>query len=186
MSKIELTDVERRDLAARLDTKSLATETMGFKVRGSVLSGGAVVAAIPDSLAGAVVSVCGVKGFMIDERRRFPKPDGTHEDVDCAAVAALEITDSPVHVHERTREVYEVVRGSGRMVLDNQVVAVRQGSVLLIPPGVVHGLLSDSEIPVKVLLIFTPGLAPKEKPEFRDEKIVCTRASTRIQELQGV
>jgi hypothetical protein len=32
--------------------------------------------------------------------------------------------------------------------------------------------------------MFTPGLAPKEEPEFRDEEVVYLRASDRLRDLQ--
>lgn len=183
----QLSDAERKELAEKLDIKTLdiKSETLGFKIRGQDLSIGAVVAKIPESLADADVSVCGVKGFMIDETRVFTRPDGSREAVDCAAVAALDIVDSPVHVHGYTQEVYVILGGSGEMLLGENVFNVQKGNVILIPPQVEHGLLSDSEEPVKTLLTFTPGLAPKTQPDFRDEKIVYERTSERIQQLQG-
>jgi len=182
----QLSDDERVALKRQLTTKSgsLRSETLGYKVRGQQQTEGAVVSQIPSSLADAELSVCGVKGFMIDETRKFHRDDGTSEVIDCAHVAALEMVDSPSHVHGRTTEFYQIVSGTGKMVLGEEVISVGPGSVIRLPPGLEHGLVSDDpQVPVKALLTFIPGLAPKTNPEFRDEAILCERTSTRIQQL---
>ena len=126
--------------------------------------------------------------MLIEELRQFTTPDGNRE-IRCASVAVLEMTDSPVHVHASTQEHYIVLSGNGKLILgsgaDERVVDVKQGSVILIPPGQPHGITSnDSKIPVRAMLTFTPGLAPKNEPEFRDEKIIHARASDRLREIQ--
>ncbi|PIR53456.1 hypothetical protein COU76_00895 [Candidatus Peregrinibacteria bacterium CG10_big_fil_rev_8_21_14_0_10_49_10] len=184
----QLSDEERAELKQQLTSKSasLRAETVGFKVRGQEMADGAVVAQTPTSLTDAELSVCGVKGFMIDEVRKFHREDGSSKEVDCASVAALDIIDSPVHVHGVTQEMYEILEGEGKMVLGKEVADVKKGSVVVLPPGIEHGLASnDPNTPVKVLLSFTPGIAPKTEPEFRDEAIVYERTSERIQQLLG-
>ncbi len=168
-----------------LDIKFLKdrSRSLGFCVRGQDPADGAVLAQIPDSLADAAQSVCGVKGFMVDEIREFDVENSDPVRVACAAVAALEIIDSPVHMHGETQETYTVLRGRGKMVLDDRVVAVSENSVVVLPPGVAHGLASDSDEPLKVLMTFSPGLAPKEQPDFRDEKIIHASSRERIKEL---
>ncbi len=182
----ELSDAERIDLRAKLTTKNaeLKSRSLGFKVRGQSLVQGPVIAKIPTSLADAELSVCGVKGFLVDEVREFERPDGVREIVDCAHIALLEIADSPVHVHGGTQETYEIRRGKGKMILGDRIVEVEAGAVLKLLPGDEHGLVSDDPMqPVEALLHFTPGLAPKTKPEFRDEAILYDRTSERIAEL---
>jgi len=46
---------------------------------------------------------------------------------------------------------------------------VQQGMVVAIPPGNQHGLMSSTDAPIKVLMTFNPGLAPKEHDAYRDE-----------------
>lgn len=167
-------------------TRHLAatSRSLGFEERGQPRQPGAVVVQIPDELHGAERSVCGVKGFLVDERRVFCDENGCEVEVACAKVAALDIDDSPVHVHGETLETYHILSGTGRMVLDQQVVPVQAGSLIVIPPGVVHGLASDRPgQPLRVLMSFTPGLAPVAEQRFRDERIVHARASGRIAEL---
>ncbi|MBI3618671.1 cupin domain-containing protein [Candidatus Peregrinibacteria bacterium] len=186
MQPRQLSDAERADLKKRLTTNSTAlkSRSLGYKVRGQPLTGGAVVSQVPASLENADVSVCGVKGFMVDETIEFAKDDGSTEQVDCAHVASLDIADSPVHVHGVTHEIYEILTGKGQMVLDDSVTDVAAGSIVVLPPGIVHGLASkDPEVPVRVLLHFSPSLAPKSKPEFRDEAILYERTSERIAQL---
>jgi mannose-6-phosphate isomerase-like protein (cupin superfamily) len=169
-------------------TRQLASSSrsLGFVERGQPPRPGAVLVQIPDELRGAEVSVCGVKGFLVDERRVFRDETGAEVEVACAKVAALDIDDSPVHVHGETLETYQILAGSGRMVLDQRVVPVRAGSLVVIPPGVEHGLASDVPgQPLRVLMTFTPGLAPVAEQRFRDERILHPRASARIAALGG-
>ena len=74
------------------------------------------------------------------------------------------------------------------MILGNEpnekVVEVQEGSLIVLPPGQAHGIVSDDpSVPVKALLVFTPGLAPKDQPEFRDEKILFARTSERLRQI---
>jgi mannose-6-phosphate isomerase-like protein (cupin superfamily) len=166
-------------------SKLLTARSFGYGLRGQDGFGqNAVVARIPQSLADAELSVCGVKGFMADELREFNLPGRGTKKIRCATIAVLEITDSPVHIHSLTLEVYAILSGEGQMVLDDRVINIKVGDVILLPPGVQHGVMSHSfHIPVKVLMTFTPGLAPKTELEHRDEQIVADLTSQRIREL---
>ncbi len=186
--KLELSDSERRTLKAQLGTRSSPGEHLGFVLHGDDTVGdGCLVAQIPGTPAGEL-SVCGLKDFLIDERRRFQSADGRSTEVRCAASAVLEMTDAPVHVHAATLEYYLVLRGSGRMVLGTgeheRLVDVAEGSLIVLPPCQPHGIVAnDPTRPIRALLSFTPGLAPKSCPEFRDEKILFERTSERIRQL---
>lgn len=158
------------------------SSSLGFCRRGEALSDGAVVCQIPDdeALHGAESSVCGLKAFLIDERRVFNLPSGSIT-VDCAKVAALDIVDSPVHVHGETVETYHILAGDGRMLLGERVVEVSAGSVIVIPPGTAHGLrANDPQRPLRVLMTFSPGLAPVAHENVRDEQILFPSAAEHI------
>ena len=43
------------------------------------------------------------------------------------------------HTHERQEEVYVVVRGSGRMKLDDEIVALEEWDAVRVPPGTWRG-----------------------------------------------
>ena len=185
--KTQLSPEEREALRLALNqSKSLTAVSLGYGLRGQEgFSQNAVAARVPQSLADAEVSVCGVKGFMVDQLQEFVLPGSGTKQIRCASIAALEITDSPVHFHSATLEVYAILSGEGKMVLDDKIIDVRAGDVILLPPGVQHGVMSNSDVPVKVLMTFTPGLAPKSEPEHRDEQIITDTTSERIRELTG-
>ena len=186
-----LSDAEREQLKQSLQTRSLDAKHLGYWLSGAqAVATNCVVAQLPENALAASgdVSVCGVKTMLIEELREFSTPTGNRE-IRCASVAVLEMTDSPVHVHASTLEHYIVLSGTGKLILgagaDERAVDVQQGSVILIPPGQPHGIVSnDPKVPVRAILTFTPGLAPKEEPEFRDEEVVHSRASNRLREIQ--
>lgn len=148
------------------------SRTLGFLPRGGSLAKNAPVTRLPADLQGAEKSVCGLKAFLIDERRAFRKND-REVVIDCARVAVLDITDSPVHVHGETVETYQILSGEGQMVLGNEVRSVSGGDFILLPAGLPHGLVSaNPDQPVRVLMTFNPGMAPVAAEQFRDEKIL--------------
>lgn len=155
---------------------------IGFLLRDGALESGAVVSHIPAAdFADAEQSVCGLKAFLIDERREFTDETGDQKVVDCAKVAALDITDSPVHVHGETVETYHIIAGSGRMLLGEKIVKVQAGSFIVIPPGTPHGLTADDPTkPLRVVMTFSPGLAPIQHQDCRDEKILAESAAAVI------
>ena len=155
-----------------------------FVLRGQSFQKGAVVSQIPENLNEEKLSVCGIKGFMVDELREFETETGESVQVNCAAVAALEINNSPVHVHATTTEIYVILQGSGKMFLGDKVVDVKKDNVIVIPPGTPHGLMSNNpNEAIKVLMTFSPGMAPIEHEAFRDETILCPSTSQKINEI---
>lgn len=185
---IALSDEVRSRLSQAIHTKTLEARRVGFARRDNQeITQQCVTANIPKQPAGEL-SVCGAKDFLIDEIREFTNSDGKVTQVRCASSAVLEMTDSPIHIHEATLEYYIVLAGSGKMVLgqgpEERVVPIETGSVILIPPGQAHGVASDDpETPIKALLTFTPGMAPLNQAAFRDEAILHNRATTRLREL---
>src|SRR5437660_5094554 len=64
----------------------------------------------------------------------------SREDSDVAAWAhAVDIDGAREHYHKRATELYYVLEGEGTVVLDGVECPVRRGSLVHIPPGVVHG-----------------------------------------------
>lgn len=164
-----------------LRNDDLQATHLGFARHGEAMTGDAVHIHLPSGPLDAERSVCGFKAFLIDEHRQFVDDHQQLQTVACARVALVEITDSPVHVHGQTVESYHILDGCGRMVLGDRIRSVEAGDYLLIPPGICHGLCSDrSEVPVRVLMSFTPGMAPVGYQQFRDERIVGDSASAWI------
>ena len=89
----------------------------------------------------------GVCGF----RRRVI----TEEDSDVANVTYLRIDDSKYHYHKTMTEFYYVISGGGTVTLDGETSPVRQGDLVMIPPGVRH----TSEGAMDVLIV---GVPPQE------------------------
>ncbi len=147
----------------------ISSKAIGYCRRGGPVGSDSVLASIPSDLQGHAVSFCGVKGFMVDQVREFTRPGEEPVTIACAMIATLEILNSPVHVHSQTIETYTILSGEGQMVLGDEVSRVTEGMVVAIPPGNQHGLMSTTESPVKVLMTFSPGLAPKEHADYRDE-----------------
>jgi len=185
----ELSDLQRTELSLKMQAQALAARRIGFALRGSdEISGQCLVAEIPGTPAGEV-SCCGAKDFLIDEIREFTGPDGQPVQIRCASAAVLEMTDAPVHLHAATLEYYIILAGSGKMVLgqgdSEKIVAVKEGSVVVLPPGQPHGIASDDpDVPIQALLTFTPGLAPVSQPVYRDDAIIHARTSERIRQLE--
>lgn len=67
----------------------------------------------------------------------------------------VDIEHAKLHYHKRATELYYVVEGSGTIVLDGEEQGVRRGSLVHIPPGVVHGARGR----MRVLVVGIPDIA---------------------------
>ena len=80
----------------------------------------------------------------------------SREDTGVAAWAhAVDIDGAREHYHKRSTELYYVLEGEGLVVLDGVEHAVRKGSLVHIPPGVVHGARGR----MRVLVVGIPDIA---------------------------
>ena len=80
----------------------------------------------------------------------------SREDRNVAAwVHAVDIDGSRAHYHKRTTELYYVLEGEGAVRLDGVAHSVRKGSLLHIPPGVVHGAVGR----MRVLVVGIPDIS---------------------------
>jgi mannose-6-phosphate isomerase-like protein (cupin superfamily) len=92
-----------------------------------------------------------------------------------AATAALELEKSGLsyqriphgcrfpfgHTHKTQEEVYVVVRGSGRMKLDDEIVEVKEWDAVRVPPGTWRGYEAGPE-DLEILVIAAPSVAQRE------------------------
>lgn len=77
-------------------------------------------------------------------------------DQDVAAWAhAVDIDGARQHYHKRATELYYVLDGEGTVVLDGVEHPVRKGSLVHIPPGVVHGARGR----MRVLVVGIPDIS---------------------------
>src|SRR5215472_15948921 len=72
------------------------------------------------------------------------------------------------HSHHTQEEVYVVVRGGGRMKLDDEIVELREWDAVRVPPGTWRGYEAGPE-GLEMLVIGAPNLgdAPREDVEGR-------------------
>jgi mannose-6-phosphate isomerase-like protein (cupin superfamily) len=61
------------------------------------------------------------------------------------------------HTHKTQEEVYVVVRGSGRMKVDDEIVDLKEWDVVRVPPGVWRGYEAGPE-GLEILVIGAPNL----------------------------
>ena len=72
-----------------------------------------------------------------------------------AWVHAVDIDGAREHYHKVATELYYVLEGEGDVVLDGEPVSVSKGSLLHIPPGVVHGARGK----MRVLVVGIPDMS---------------------------
>jgi mannose-6-phosphate isomerase-like protein (cupin superfamily) len=91
----------------------------------------------------------------------------SREDTDVAAWAhAVDIDGAREHFHKRSTELYYVIDGEGSVLLDGVEHPVRKGSLVHIPPGVIHGARGR----MRVLVVGVPDIADDDLffPEPRE------------------
>ncbi len=96
-----------------------------------------------------------------DASRREPSTCGSRYrlisqgDRDVAAWAhVVDIEDSRPHYHRQGTELYYVLDGGGTIWLDGEPQEIRQGTLVHIPPGVVH----SAEGRMRVLVVGIPDI----------------------------
>jgi mannose-6-phosphate isomerase-like protein (cupin superfamily) len=67
----------------------------------------------------------------------------------------VDIDGAKLHYHKRSTELYYVLDGSGSIILDGVEQCVDKGSLIHIPPGVVHGARGR----MRVLVVGIPDIA---------------------------
>ena len=63
----------------------------------------------------------------------------------------------PVHKHSNEDELIFIHKGSGLFTLGEQVTAVGEGTVVLVPKGTWHGLQNTGSAPIEMRFAFTPS-----------------------------
>ena len=92
-------------------------------------------------------SICGWRDRLISREDAALEP--------AAWAHAVDIDGAKPHFHKRSTELYYVLEGSGDVLLDGVVQPVAKGSLVHIPPGVVHGARGQ----MRVLVIGIPDIA---------------------------
>ena len=74
-------------------------------------------------------------------------------------VHVVSVTKGGEHYHKAYDEVYYFLSGKGSITLDAKTYPVRPGTVTVIPAGMVHSLLSDTNEPLVFIIIGTPPMS---------------------------
>lgn len=97
-------------------------------------------------------SVCGMRRDLV----------GPSED-EPALFHYMRIHDSRKHYHRKTIEYYYVAEGRGEMELDDEVVQIAKGDMIVVPTGVWHTSRPAPESELHILICALPqGLEPGE------------------------
>ena len=73
------------------------------------------------------------------------------------------------HTHETQEEVYVVVRGSGRMKLDHEIVEVREWDAVRVPPGTWRGYEAGPE-GLEILVFGAPSLGANPRDDVDGQR----------------
>ena len=92
-------------------------------------------------------SACGWRDRLISREDVSENP--------CAWAHAVDIDGAKPHYHKRSTELYYVLEGEGSVRLDGEDHQVKKGSLIHIPPGVVH----SAQGRMRVLVIGVPDIA---------------------------
>ncbi len=95
-------------------------------------------------------STCGWRDRLISQEDAPSSP--------AAWAHAVDIDGARLHYHKRSTELYYVLDGSGSVILDGVEHPVSQGSLVHIPPGVVHGAIGR----MRVLVIGIPDISDED------------------------
>ena len=89
-------------------------------------------------------SACGYRYRLLSEG----------DDGAAAWAHAVDIDGAKLHYHKIATELYYVLSGEGKVILDDEEQEVRPGTMIHIPPGVVHGAVGK----MRVLVIGIPDI----------------------------
>ena len=65
--------------------------------------------------------------------------------------------EGPYHYHDHTENVYWILSGSGRLIVEGEVHRVEQDDIVFLPPKVKHSLTNDGTEELRLLEIYAPG-----------------------------
>ena len=67
------------------------------------------------------------------------------------------------HAHDREHQIIYVVEGTGQVALGGDApVTCGPGTIIRIPPGLDHEVVNKGAEPLKVLIVYSPPLPPRD------------------------
>ena len=73
------------------------------------------------------------------------------------------------HTHMRQEEVYVVVRGSGRMKVDDEIIDLREWDAVRVPPGTWRGYEAGPQ-GLEILVVGAPNLGENPRDDVEGER----------------
>jgi mannose-6-phosphate isomerase-like protein (cupin superfamily) len=103
-----------------------------------------------------------------DETRSLPCPHGQVERVvtggagGIANVHVVTVKEGRPHLHAGYQEVFYVLSGRGRIVMEGQSHPLRPGAVAVVPAGVLHALEAEPGEVLEFIIFGTPPLSMED------------------------
>jgi mannose-6-phosphate isomerase-like protein (cupin superfamily) len=133
-----------------------------------------------DTVAAVPFSLRNLKHDLKDVGSRF---DGARDLEFRLATDALELEQSGLcyqrippdyrfpygHTHKEQEEVYVVVRGSGRMKLDDEIVELREWDAVRVPPGTWRGYEAGAD-GLEMIVIGAPNLGENRRADVDGQR----------------
>ena len=66
---------------------------------------------------------------------------------------------APPHLHRRSAELFYVLDGALDVLLEDRIVTLERGDLLVVPAGTTHAFAPPADRDADVLFVFTPGTA---------------------------
>jgi mannose-6-phosphate isomerase-like protein (cupin superfamily) len=111
-------------------------------------------------------------GYLLRRRANAPTvpcPCGsstrllTRNDGTLANFHITTIHDAARHYHKLCTEIYYILKGTGQLELNDDVVAVEPGTLIIIEPLTRHRLLADGPEGVETMVLGIPALDPDDE-----------------------
>ena len=99
-------------------------------------------------------------GSEIRELAGLPTGNSVNQSIAQATVPAGSATEA--HFHRVTEEIYFFTGGEGRMILGEQESQVRAGDCVVIPPGLPHQLINETDEPLVLLCCCSPAYSHED------------------------
>lgn len=81
-----------------------------------------------------------------------------------------------MEVHPNVDQFFRIEKGEGKVVMNNEETAVKDGSAIVVPAGTQHNVINiSSDMPLKLYTIYTP-------PQHKDGTIHKTKAEAMADE----
>jgi mannose-6-phosphate isomerase-like protein (cupin superfamily) len=111
---------------------------------------------IHESEVSGSTELCGVALDLI-----HPETTGVRN-VSVATIIIEPALGSRAHFHRKMEEIYYFIEGRGEVTLGNEVHAVRPGSAVYIPVGLMHQVKNTATEPLRFLSIDSPVFDPTD------------------------